>query len=99
MMKSSRGTEAQLTQTEKQAPSEDIKQLLEHHREVLVIAVDPDPNPDQNSGSEFKIASFTKMLDKESVLAPFLIDLLHNLLASRNGKQRSSVTDKTPISA
>ena len=99
MMKSLRGTEAQLTQTGEQAPSEDIKQLLSSHHEVLVIAVDPDPNQDPDTESEFKIASFTKMLDKESVLAPFLADLLRNLLASNNGKQRGGVSNKTPISA
>lgn len=99
MMKSLRGTEAQSTQEEKQVPPEDIKQLLNSHHEVLVIAVDPDPNQDPNAESEFKIASFTKMLDKESVLAPFLTDLLRNLLASNNGKQRGGVSNKTPISA
>ena len=96
MIKSSRGKEAQLTRTEEQTP-EDIKQLLDSHHEVLVIAVDPNLDPDAES--EFKIASFMKMLDKESVLAPFLTDLLNNLLVSNNGKQCSSVSHKTPISA
>ena len=95
MIKSSRGTEAQLKQTEEQEFPEDIKRLLERHREVLVIAV----NPDADAESEFKIASFTKILDEKSILAPFLADLLSNLLKSNNGKQRGGVSNKTPISA
>ena len=95
MIESSRGMEAQLEQTKEQELPEDIKQLLEHHHEVLVIAV----NPDLDSESEFKIASFTKMLDEKSILAPFLADLLSNLLKSNNDKQLGGVSSKTPINA
>ena len=97
MIESSRGKEARLTRTEEQVPPEDIKRLLNNHQEVLVIAVDP--NLDSDAESEFKITSFMKMFDKESVLAPFLTDLLNNLLVSNNGKQCSSVSHETSVSA
>jgi hypothetical protein len=54
---------------------DNVKELLDSHREAIVITADPDQG-------ESKIAVFTKLLDSNGVIAPLLADLLSNLLKS-----------------
>lgn len=62
---------------------EEVRTLIKTHREILIIFVDPEPK----TGSESNVAVYTKMLDKGSVLAPYLTKVLQNLLRMRNAKQ------------
>lgn len=84
---------------EQPEPTKDVKEVLLNHREVLIIVADPDSSSGGESESESNIAVFAKLLDEQGVLAPVLSEILQNLLVTKNGKQRSSIQNQTPISA
>jgi hypothetical protein len=60
----------------------DVQNILNRHREVLIIVADPD----ESAEGESTMAVFSKLLDERSVLASELSNLLRNLLESTNGK-------------
>lgn len=63
--------------------SKEVRKLVEAHREILIIFIDPKTHVE----SESNVAVYSKMLDKGSVLAPYLTRVIQNLLRMRNGKQ------------
>ena len=74
---------------------EDVQKLFQGHQEVLVIVADSDAN----SEGESTVVVFSKLLDSKGVITPMLANILRNLLATKDGKQRGSVTDQAPTSA
>lgn len=95
MAKPLEGMEARPDQSEQTPPTEDIKRVLQLHREALIIVADPDTGYE----GESKIAVFSKLLDEDGVLSPMLVNVLQNLLATSDGKQCSSVSDQTATGA
>jgi hypothetical protein len=69
-----------------------MQEILSQHNEALVIIADPDPD----FTNESTIAVYSKLQDKNGILAPMLAQILRNLLESNDGKC-GDITSQAPI--
>lgn len=76
--------------------SSDVRNFLTKHQEVLIITADPDFILE----GESTIAVYSKLLDNEGAIAPMLVNILQNLIATiaiKNGQQCNNIEDKAAI--